>query len=295
MKRILKYILTGTAVLSLMSCERDLLNEEHYRKIIYLKSGDNNIYSYPHAMNNSISRGYITVGSAGSMPLEKDMHVTFELWDTVRKEYNYRNFGDDSALYAKLLSSDRYIIPSYTVTLKAGNPSSTAFFPIDVDANGLSPDSTYMIPFRITSEDCEINPNKDFVLYKIDLQNRYSSSDFRYYKMKGLLIEVTADSVRSNITGTKELFPLAANRLRMFPASVVSSTDMKEINDKTMEIIINADSTVRIKPYKNAIIEQTEDKSFYNTGLKAFELKYRYKDSDTGNWKLVEETLTRIE
>ncbi|MDR0384708.1 MAG: DUF4361 domain-containing protein [Prevotellaceae bacterium] len=292
MKHILKYILTGAVILSLMSCERDLFNEEHYRKIIYLKSGDNNICSYPHAMNDSVTVGYITVGSAGSMPLEKDLFVTLEQDVSLLEEYNYRNF-DMEAKYARLLDNNRYVIPSYTAVLKAGEPSATAFLPVEVDANRLSPDTVYMIPLRIKSaEDCEINQEKEFALYRIELENRYSSPGYRTYKMKGTRTNSSGNV--SNITTNKELIPLAYNQLRLFPESVVSSTALGDINSKTIVIVVNDDNTVRIRAYKNIIVEQLEDCN-YDAKLKVFVLNYRYKLSPESDWTVIRETLTRIE
>jgi hypothetical protein len=274
-----------------MSCERDLINEEHYRKIIYLKSGDNNIYSYPHAMNDSVTKGFITIGSAGSMPLEKDVFVILELDTASLEQYNYRNF-DTETKYAKLLNNNRYILPSYTAVLKAGELSATTFLPVEVDANKLSPDTVYMIPVRIKSvSDYEINPEKEFVLYRIDLKNNYSSPGYRTYKMKGLR---TGNSGILNITTNKDLIPLAYNQLRLFPESVESSNVLDDINNKTIVIIVNDDNTVRIRSYKNIIVEQLDDCS-YDAELKIFELNYRYKLSYESDWITVNETLTRIE
>jgi hypothetical protein len=275
-----------------MSCERDLINEEHYRKIIYLKSGDNNIYAYPHAMNDSVTKGFITVGSAGSMPLEKDVFVVLEPDTVSLEEYNYRNF-DSETKYAKLLDNNRYILPSYTAVLKAGELSATTFLPVEVDANKLSPDTVYMIPVRIKSvSDYEINTEKEFVLYRIDLENRYSSPNYRTYKMKGLRTDNTGKA--QNITTNKDLMPLTYNQLRLFPESVISSNVLDDINDKTIVIVVNGDNTVRIRAYKNIIVEQLDDCS-YDAELKMFELNYRYKLSYESEWITIRETLTRIE
>jgi hypothetical protein len=292
MKRIFEYILTGMVIMLLMSCERDLINEEHYRKIIYLKSGDNNLYSYPHAMNDSITRGFITIGSAGSMPLEKDVFVVVEPDIEALEQYNYRNF-DTETKYAKLLDDNRYVVPSYTAVLKAGEPSATAFLPLEVDANKLSPDTVYIIPVRIKSaSDYEINPEKEFVLYRIDLENNYSSPGYRTYKMKGS--RTAGNSGISNITTNKDLVPLAYNQLRLFPESILSSTVLDEINDKAIVIVVNEDNTVRIKSYKNILVEQLDECS-YDPELKVFELNYRYKLSNSAEWIIIHETLTRIE
>ena len=58
-------------MLPFISCEMNLMEVEHYKKVIYLKSGDSNIADYPHAMNDSVTTGYIIVGSGGSMPFTR--------------------------------------------------------------------------------------------------------------------------------------------------------------------------------------------------------------------------------
>jgi hypothetical protein len=292
MKRILKYILTGAVILSLTSCERDLINEEHYRKIIYLKSGDNNICSFTHAMNDSVTEGFVTVGSAGSMPLEKDVFVTLEQDVSLLEEYNYRNF-DSETEYARLLDSSRYTLPSYTAVLKAGEPSATAFLPVEADVNRLSPDTVYMIPLRIKSaQDYEINPEKAFVLYRIDLENKYSSPGRRTYRAK--ISRTDASGKTSVIPTDKDLIPLAHNQLRMFPESDMNSTAPGDINSKAAVIVVNGDNTVRVRPYGSIIVEQLGDCS-YDAELKVFELNYRYRLSHGQDWITIHETLTRIE
>jgi hypothetical protein len=292
MKRIFKYILIGVLILPFLSCERDLINEEHYKKLIYLKSGDNNIYAYPHKMNDSVTAGFITVGSGGSMPLENDVIVVVEQDIALLEQYNYRNF-DSEIKYAKLLNDNRYILPSYTAVLKAGEPSATAFLPIEIDANKLSPDTVYMIPLRIKSvSEYDVNPDKEFVLYRIDLENDYSSPGYRTYKMKGS--RTAENSALSNITTNKDLIPLSYNRLRLFPENIVNSTVLEDINNRTIVITVNDDNTLRIKPYKNISVEQLGDCS-YDTELKMFELNYRYRLPNETKWVTVHETLTRIE
>jgi hypothetical protein len=239
-----------------------------------------------------VTKGFITVGSGGSMPLDNDLSVSVETDIDLLDQYNYRNF-DTEAKYAKLLDNNRYVLPSYTVVLRAGEPSASAFLPIEVDANKLSPDTTYMIPLRIKSASSyEINPEKEFVLYRIDLENNYSSSAYRTYKMRGT--RLTENGILSNITTTKNLIPVARNQIRLFPETILSSDVLTDINNKTIMIIVNDDNTLRIKSYKNISVEQLDDCN-YNPELKIFELNYRYKLPNESSWTTVYESLTRIE
>ncbi len=296
MKSIVKYLLIAVAFISFISCEEDLLNEEHYKKIIYLKSGDNNIFSYPHLMNDSLTTGYIAAGSGGSMPLDKDLAVTI-VTDSVALEhlnsYNFRYFGSEYGKYARLLSAGRYLLPSYDAIIKAGEPSATAFVPIEIDVNGLSPDTTYILPFRISdSKGYDINTEKDFVLYKIDLENAYSSVKSRTYKMRGS--KQMEGGMSSNITTNKTVLPLAKNQIRLFPENLSVSADLNVIRNSAIVLIIHEDNSVRIKPYGNIEIEQLEDCA-YDPEEKKFTINYKYRRPSDSEWTTVHETLTRIE
>ncbi len=275
------------------SCEEDLLNMEHYKAIIYMKSGDNNIFNYPHQMNDSLSTGYITVGSGGSMPLKEDVTVTVELYKEALDLYNFRQYGNDTNKHAKMLSSSRFVIPSSKIIIRAGDASATTFFPIEVDANGLSPDTIYMIPVRIKStENYEVNPEKDFVLYKIDLANKYSSPASNMYKLKGT--KQTEGGIKSNITTNKMIVPISKNTVRLFPENLAGSTNLKTIEDRAILLVINEDNSVRIKPDKNIEIEQLE-KSEYDPKEKVFIINYRYRLPGEIKWTTIMEMLSRIE
>lgn len=295
MKTILKYILAGALFAPVFtSCEDDLLNEEHYKKVIYLKSGDNNIFTYSHAMNDSITRGYMTVGSGGSMPLDNDVVVTLKLDTAAFNDYNYRLFDLETDKYARLLDSTRYTLPSFDVVIRAGEPAATAFFPIEVDANGLSPDSVYMVPLRIASASgLEINPEKDLILYQLILENQYSSNASRSYRLKGT--KQKDGGALSNISvAAKTVLPLARNRVRLFPEVITQSTKLSDIENKSIVLIVDKDNTVRVRPYKNIQIEQM-DGCHYNPEQKTFKLFYRYKLPNESTWTTVVESLMRVE
>lgn len=297
MKYIIRFSLIGILLFAFLSCEEDLLNKEHYKNVIYLKSDENNIFSYPHAMNDSITTGYITVGSAGSMPLKNDALISLKLDYEKLEEYNYRNFGNDSAKYIQLVPEERFLLPSFETHIKAGELSATSFMPIKLDVNGLSPDTTYMLPFSIKSSDSiEVNEKKNYVFYRVNLINKYSSASSRTYKMKGTKETVLGENqtVVSNITTNKTLLPLASNQVRLFPENIASSTVLKDIENKTIILVINDDNTVRIKPYKNIEIEQIKE-NLYDPEEKIFTLNYKYKLPGAQNWVTIFEMLTRIE
>ena len=283
------YLLTVLFVA--VSCQTDIIEEEQYQKVIYLLSSDYNIFKYSHAVNDSLTRGYLTVGSGGTRPLDKDVTVELELDTDFLDAYNHRNF-DTQDKYAKLLDPVRYVLPSYSIVLRRGEANATTFFPVEVDANGLSPDSTYMIPLRIkSSSDYTINEEKNTVLYQIELKNKYTESRKNTYSMKGTL--QPDGGLLSGITAVKTMTPISRNKVRIFPENRTSSTSLSTIENQTILIIIDEDNTLRLRPYKNVFLEQL-DNNRYNDVDEIFHLNYRYKLSAGANWITVTETLTRI-
>ncbi|MDO5570273.1 MAG: DUF4361 domain-containing protein [Bacteroidales bacterium] len=292
MNNILKYIALSLFVIGFYSCESNLMDEEHYKKVIYLKSSDNNIFTYSHPFNDSITTGYVTVGSGGSMPLDKDVTVSIDTNIMVLNEYNYRNFDLNYDKYARMLDKSRYSFPSKEIVIKAGNINAATFFPVEVDVNGLSPDSTYMIPLKINAiSDYEVNPEKDFVLYTISLKNKYSEDGLNIYKMKGS--KQPEGGNISAVTTTKKLLPLSSNKLRMFPENIINSTSLEDIEDKTFVVIVNDDNTLKLKSYKNLKIEQLEN-CYYDSELEIFNLNYKYRLPNNNVWIFVKEILTRV-
>lgn len=292
MKLKVKYILTGMCICLLASCEENLLEKEQYQKIIYLQSGDDNIFEYPHAVNDSVTRGYLTVGSGGTMPLEQPVTVTLELDSAGLNTYNQRRFDIEYDKYARFLDASRFVLPSYEVVLRANDPNATTFFPIEVDANGLSPDTVYIVPLKITSVSAwEINQDKASVLYKIALMNKYSEPGKTSYTMKGT--KQVAGGIVSAITNTKDVVPLSKNRVRIFPENLQVSTKLEDIENKTITIIVDEDNSIRIRPFKNVLVEQNGE-SWYDEKDEVFHLSYRYKLPDAEKWNYIEETLTRV-
>lgn len=293
MKLNTKYILAGMCICLCASCEDNLLEEEQYQKIIYLQSGDDNIFEYSHAVNDSITRGYLTVGSGGTMPLEHNVTVTLELDSAGLNVYNQRRFDIEYDKYAKFLDASRFVLPSYEIVLRANDANATTFFPIEVDANGLSPDTVYIVPLKIKSvSDYEVNLEKASVLYKIALKNKYSEPGKTSYAMKGT--KQIAGGTLSAITNTKDVIPLSKNRVRIFPENLQVSSNLEDIENKTITITVNEDNSIRVRPYKNVQAENV-GRNWYDDKDEVFNLSYRYRLPGEDKWNYIEETLTRVQ
>lgn len=285
--KTLKYFLSCLVCLSLFSCERDLLNEEQYKKVVYALSYDNNIFPYAYELKQEATMGYITLYCSGTLPAEEDFTIEMEDYPAMLDEYNKRIFDLDVSKYAQPLPADRYEIPSYSCEFKSGGEDSYTLFPIKVNANGLSPDTAYMIPMNIKSvSHYEINPNKQQILFQIKLKNEYANQQERTsYSMKG----------RKNgdpLTAVKEFTPLTHNRVRIIPEALAGESNIDFINKYAIILEIQEDNTVNILPFKDIVVEKT-DICTYNPDLKVFNIYYKYK-SDSDTWIEVSEELTRI-
>lgn len=297
MKGYIQCILVSFCSLFFASCEENLLEQEQYKKVIYLLSGENNVFNYSHALNDSLTRGYLTVGSGGTKALDSDAVIKLELDQASLDAYNKKIFDVDYDKYVKLLDASRFVLPSYDIVLRAGQDAITTFFPIEIDANGLSPDTVYMIPLKIVeASDYEVNPMKSNVLYRVDLKNKYAEPRNQSYKLKGTkLVEGGAISA---ITTTKSVVPISTNKVRIFPENLQYSTDLNEIENKAIVLVIEKDNSIRIKPFKHLQVENT-GKSYYTrdqkTGADIFNISYRYKLAEDEKWTNIEEKLTRVQ
>lgn len=297
MKKSIQYAFISFCLLIFASCEENLLEQEQYKKVIYLLSGENNVFSYSHALNDSLTRGYLTVGSGGTKALESDAVIKLDIDQASLDAYNRKIFDVDYDKYVKTLDASRFVLPSYDIVLRAGQDAVTTFFPIEVDANGLSPDTVYMIPFKIVeASDYEVNPVKSTVLYRVDLKNKYAEPRNQSYKMKGTK-QVEGGNL-SVITTTKSMVPISGNKVRIFPENLQYSTELDEIENKTIVLVIEKDNSIRIKPFKHLQVENI-GKSYYTrdlkTGADIFNFSYRYKLPEDEKWTNIEEKLTRVQ
>ena len=185
--------------------------------------------------------------------------------------------------------------------LRASSEDNYALLPIKIRPDGLSPDSTYLIPLRIKSvSDYEINPDKQKVLFEVVLKNKYATmTSTTYYQVTGVEERhLAAGDVAGGISVTRIFAPLSKNQVRCFagtntynPANVTRA----EINKYAMTLTINADNSITITPYGDLEIEMlggAEDNYFEVNarGYYVFNLHYRYKDTIAGEEAWIEMT-----
>ncbi|TKG89054.1 DUF4361 domain-containing protein [Puteibacter caeruleilacunae] len=295
MKNISIYLLLLCCSLAISSCEDDLLKDEQYESIIYLLSGSKNIYDHEIDLNNDTDSLYVTIGSSGTKPVSKDVNVELEENLTLIDDYNKRNFDIDTDKYAKRMPLSRIDVASLSTTLKAGTVDNKSRLLVKLNAQGLSVDTTYLIPYQIKSvSNFKVNEEKNNALVKLYFKNDYcSQKTVTTYFMKGDKKSENAaeDAAPIKIAASKRFLPIAANEVRLFPSTVKFSTKLEDIENKAMKLVITGDKVV-VKPYKNVEVEDLGT-STYEKLNKIFHLHYRYNDN--GEWFVVNEKLRLID
>ncbi|MBQ8424334.1 MAG: DUF4361 domain-containing protein [Coprobacter sp.] len=305
MKSKLYMTLALSVALGFTACdENEQFEGELYKKVIYLLSDTDLSFSSVHELGAE-STGYVTVYCGGTEHIMKDVTVELEPDDEVLSEYNRLNYDIDSSRFAKELEPSRYTIESFTTVLRADNPDNYSLLPIKVRPDGLSPDSIYMIPLRIKSvSDYEINPDKQSVLFRIILKNKYATmASTTYYQMTGTETRHNADGdVASGISVTRIFAPLGKNSVRTFAGTTTynpANVTVDEINKYAIIITVNDDNSVTVSPYGTIEVEmlgEPEENSFTtNTlGRYQFNLHYRYRLTPDDVWITMKEVNNQL-
>lgn len=308
--KIKYYIIPVMAAAAMMTAcdENDQFKGELYEKVIYVLSDNDHIFSSVHQLGGT-SDGYLTIYCGGTEHITQDVKVEVEPYQQALDDYNYINFDLDESRYARLLDPAHYTIESYSTVLSANSPDYYSLIPIKVNPDGLSPDSTYIIPMRIKSvSDHRVNPDKDKVLYRVVLANKFATMEHTtYYQMTGVeTLGLAAGDNASGISVTRVVAPLSKNQVRMFAGThsyVPNNVTLEEIDTYAMTVTLNDDHTVSIEPYGSIEVEQLDNPEsncweYNEKGWLMLYMNYRYKDTVTYNgttetcWVTMEETNT---
>jgi hypothetical protein len=275
-----------------------------------------------HPYNDRVETlGFISVGCGGSRPNPSEIVVELELDNTPLELYNDLIDSDDKA---KLLPEDRYLIPSFIARFPANSANPYAKLPVFVMADGLSPDSMYVIPLAIKSVSggYEVNPDKSTVLYRIVMDNYYANQvESSFYASKGSNLDPVSLYPVTGFTRSKVLKPVSKHTVRMLAGEETSEKPetftLEELEKSAIFISVNQDdNSVTFGSYGTIEVEKIEDEdwNFYSEERKnqidesvnkLFYLLYRYRTVKTqatatqpaayNDWKYVQETLRRVE
>lgn len=254
--------------LALVACnENDLFQKEQYKKSLYVLSNDDSVFPAVHSLHEQESTGYLTLYAGGTLPIDQDVTFTMEPDNELLEKYNLLNYDLDTAKYARVLEPSRYTIESYSATMKVGSDEPYTLLPIKIRPSGLSPDSLYMIPLKLSEVSAyEINPKKNRVLYQVQLENEYASvKDQTMMSMRGTR-KIGEGSV-SKIAASKRVYPLGGQEIRI-NAGLENSGNKADLNlinkysiivrvgeEKTLSYKGNSYYPLTVFPYKSEYME----------------------------------------
>ena len=308
MKISLQLFIICLVAFSLGGCNTDsIYQEEHYKSLVYLLSGSDNIFAASYSLDEDEAVRYVSIGCGGTNNNEKEITITLEPNPAMLDVYNSLNYNYQSE-YAKLLPADRYEIASYSITLPANSDYHYARLPVKVRALGLSPDSIYFIPLRIKSvSSYDVNEDKRDVLLRVAIENEYAEQiQSTYYVKSGTMSNPT-----TVLSGTKLVQPLEKDKIRMFIGNEIygPTTTVDDIERLSVVVQINEDNSLLVTPYGSMEVEMLDNVKGYNryvpellqgtTKQRVFYLNYQYRlkksDGTFTAWREVEERLIRIE
>jgi hypothetical protein len=238
-KRYVGYLSLCLTLMGLTGCEgNEMFDKEQYKKVIYVLSEDDLTYGVAHTLNTATSIGYISIYAGGTKPVKEDIVVTLERDENVLRKYNLSNFDLDESKYAKELDPSRYRIENYTAVLKAGAQDPYVKIPVEVRPEGLSPDTTYLIPLKIKDNGTfEMNEDKSRVLYKVYIANDFTSQESpTVLFMRGTQLHEGETKPRQ-MSANKTLYPLSKRTMRV-------NAGLENSSGKPTEELINKSSLI---------------------------------------------------
>lgn len=294
MKKYINIIYLIVPLLFFSSCDKNLLEKEQYKSVLYFLSGEQNIYEYEINLEKETDTAYLSILSSGSLPISEDVEIEIEYDEEGLNEWNYKNFDLNEQDYAKKLSSDRFKIKTYKTVLKANQNDNKVLIPISINSHNLTPDSIFIIPFKFkTINKFEINKDKSNVLLKIYNKNQYcNNKNISNYFMRGISINENEPDKSLQIAASKIFFALDSNLIRTYPSTIPAKKDIDYIKNYAIVLKINEDKSVNILPYHSAIIEDSKQ-SYYNLEEQKFFLKYKIKLNE--EWFDIEESLRKLD
>lgn len=310
---ITKVALGAVVAAGMYSCQNgdEFFAIEHYEKMVYIISDKNtNIFDAEYELTGEeVSMKTLPIAVSGSNPIDNDVHVTLEYDPDKLNEYNQTTYLDDEKKYAREVNTADYVLPTYSVEIKAGvDPTyEVGRLPIQIKEevlNKLNVDSTYFISLRIKEADpYPVNEDKKDVLYRILKKNVYASQkEGTYYTTEGYVNG-------GYFSTSKKVMPLTYNSIRAYVGAEVYSNEDTEavILKKAMKISVGPDNKLTLAPFKEESTLKIEmltastdpaDETYpykneYNPEKKRFYLYYRF---DIGNgWVESREIMTSEE
>ena len=300
MNRYLRLFPVFMVVCGLYSCnENEVFEKEQYKNVFALVSGTDNVSDWVHDLRKTESEGYVSASLGGTNPSTTAIRITLVEDPKLIDAYNVVAFDVNTSKYIRPLASNKYTIDSYVFTIPAGEAK--AFISVKIRPTGLSPDSSYFIALKVDSYSAyEVNPEKDYVLYRVQIKNWWSVTGGTIYNQRGSIVTAGSTGNPVQVFGTKRLFPLTPTKVRLLAGTEINdNSDENVYNWYSMALNIGDDNKITIEPYKRLDITQIDgDPDFPNRVMleddgfktyKTFLLSYSYKASDGDTYIMKEE------
>jgi len=247
--------------LGIYACdERDeVFTKEQYKNVFALISGDNNVSEKYHTLGKE-SIGYVAASCGGTNVIKEDIVINLVEDPSLINKYNTSNFDVDKDKYALSLPKKNYDIDSYSFSIPAGD--SYGKLPIHIKPDGLSPDSTYFLSLRVESySSYESNPDKNYILYRVKIENYWADCDGVTYSMKS---KITENGATIEVPGSRTLFPLGCDSLRLMVGNETYESNIAMLNQKAIVLDIDTlTNKVTILPYRTVKVNQIDGDSLY--------------------------------
>lgn len=270
-------------VIVLTACDNSVDFGEQYKKTLYIVNSNNIVYKSEHFFDEPDDQINISVYCAGTEATKSDVTVklgmNMHIFDSINHVNNLSN-----PLYVNkvLLPETNYSFKNPSATIKAGEEY--GFLKIPFNFDGLNPDSSYVLPITILSNDrdYDINPKLSTILYEIEMANAFSGE----YTGSSTEFPKTIRSVQPTLKA------MSANVVRM-PIHTLRS-DVTDLDTNFMLLTIDSDSVnVTITPWENAPVTDLGG-STYNTQRMRFDLYYSYIDNK-GKEIIVNEKIVHLD
>jgi hypothetical protein len=260
------------------ACNRDeIFEREQYKHVVSLLSeGAFNIFSEEHDLADDPSTGYVAASCGGALTITEPVTIHLAIDSSLVDYYNNINFEMNADRYAQFLPPGRYTIENYRITIPDKERSGKT--KIQVRGNGLSPDSIYFIPLRITHANSEINPEKSTVLYRVYMKNFYATNkSVVAYQQRSIRTDASGANVNNMMT--KEVFPASGNSVRIFAGNQAFESKENMIANWSVRLTVAEDGHVAITPWDNSAagmkLRQIDDDPEYPNIFKIVDDGYR--------------------
>jgi hypothetical protein len=288
-----------TVMAGLCSCNPDEVYEkEQYKYVFSIVSNDDgyNVFNDVLHLANRESECFVTASMGGSNYTTEDTEIQMIYDETLLTKFNEGNYGTTVAKYANILPKNMYDIDNrvtsasgittYKLTIPAG--ATEGRLRIKIRPDGLCPDSIYMIPLKVLSFDKhEMHLKKNSILYRVMIKNKFATQEYTTAYKSVAQVGKYTDSM-ANVTINKPVHPLGKNKVRIIVGmrTFKSPPEAAIIENETITLTVNPDSSVTIAPYKNIEVEQVDDDPEYPNVFrivregtkyyKAFYINYQY-------------------